>query len=225
MQPQDDGTTTAILYAALRTAITNPSAVLTFFPADFRAADFLEFMRRVESACAFARRDPNLILLGIKPNEAETKDGWIEYDSSAPVDRNFGVWRVRPFSTQAIPNQRRQSLSGGVILNSSVMVGTAATFLRKIRRAAPDISDRFSFAAERIGTASEHAAIRTAYYSQYDYTDFTQDVLEKSAEKLLVVPVPVSLRSAVGIEPPTIVGILDKAENFAPKFHIARVGA
>ena len=82
------------------------------------------------------------------------------------------------------------------------MVGTPSTFLRKIRRAAPDVWERFSLAAERIGTASEQRAVRAAYYSQYAYTDFSRDVLEKSADKLLVAPVPATLKSAVGIEPP-----------------------
>lgn len=200
VQPQDDGTTTAILYAALRIAVTNPSAILAIFPADFHTADSAEFMRRVHLACAFARRDPHLILLGVKSDEAETENDLIELDPSAPVDKNFGVWRVRRFVSGATNEQKRGMLKKGALVNSSVMVGTPSTFLRKIRRAAPDVWERFSLAAERIGTKSEHRAVRAAYYSQYAYTVFSRDVLEKSAEKLLVAPVPASLKSAVGVE-------------------------
>lgn len=223
VQPQDDGTTTAILYAALRMAMKNPSAVLTFFPADFHAPNADEFMRHVESACAFARRDPNLILLGIKPDYANNEGELIELDSSAPVDKNFGVWRVRRFLTNA--EQSRELINNGALLNSSVMVGTAATFLRRISRAAPEIYERFSLAAERIGTVSEQRAVRAAYYSQYSCTDFSRDVLEKSAEKLMVVPVPASLKSAVGIKPQAVAPIPDAVLNSAPKFYTAHVGA
>jgi len=205
VQPQDDGTTTAILYAALRMAITNPSAILAFFPADFHAPDEFEFMRRVESACAFARREPNLILLGVKSGVAETKNDLIEPDPSAPVDKNFGVWRVRRFVSGATNEQMRELTNNGALASSSVMVGTPSTFLRKISRAAPDLWDRFSLAAKRIGTASEQRAVRAAYYSQYAYTHFSRDVLEKSADKLLVAPVPASLKSAAGIELPAAV--------------------
>ena len=222
VQPQDDGTTMAILYAALRMAIKNPSAVLTFFPADFHAPNADEFMRHVKSACAFARRDPNLILLGIKPDDAKTEDEWIELDPSAPVDKNFGVWRVRRFLTNA--EQSRELINKGALLNSSVMVGTPATFLRKISRAAPEIYERFSLAAERIGTASEQRAVRAAYYSQYSYTDFSRDVLEKIAEKLMVVPVPASLKNAVGIEPQAVAPIPETVVNSAPKFYTAQAG-
>ncbi len=232
VQPQDDGTTTAILYAALRMAITKPSAVLTFFPADFHAADSVEFMQRVRSACAFARRDPHLILLGIKPESANSQTELIELDPSAPVDKNFGVWRVRRFLSRSSTAQSQELISESALVNSSVMVGTPATFLRKIRRAAPDVYERFSLAAERIGTASEQRAVKAAYYSQYAYTDFSRDVLEKSAEKLLVAPVPASLKSAVGIEPLTV-ALLPKAVagvhetaviSTPPKFYAAQAG-
>ncbi len=224
VQPQDDGTTTAILYAALQMVKKNPSAVLAFFPPDFHAPNADEFMRRVESACAFARRESNLILLGITPDDAANENELIEFDSSAPVDKNLGVWRVRRFSTQATEQQTRQLFSKGALLNSSVMVGTPPTFLRKIRRAAPEIYDRFSLAAERIGTINEQRAVRTAYYSQYEYTDFSRDVLEKSAEKLMVVPVPASLKSAVGIKPSAVSRMPETVVNPAPKFYTAQVG-
>lgn len=105
------------------------------------------------------------------------------------------------------------------------MVGMPATFLRKIRRAAPEIYERFSLAAERIGTISEQRAVQAAYYSQYPYTDFSRDVLEKSAEKLMVIPVPASLKSAVGIEPCAVAPMPETILQSAPKFYTARVGA
>lgn len=189
-------------------------------------------MRRVRSACSFARRDPHLILLGFKPENAKTQAELIEFDSSAPVDKNFGVWRVRRFLSRATTAQKRELMNDSALVNSSVMVGTPATFLRKIRRAAPDIYERFSLAAERIGTASEQRAVKAAYYSQYAHTDFSRDVLEKSAEKLLVAPVPASLKSAVGIEPPAVVllpeavaGVRETAViSTPPKFYAARAG-
>jgi mannose-1-phosphate guanylyltransferase len=223
VQPQDRGTTTAILYTALRLALTNPSAILAIFPADFHAPDVNEFMRNVESACAFARRDPNLILLGIKPEDAETKEEWIELDPSAPVDKNFGIWRVSRFSAQATPKQTREFLRNGAFVNSSVIVGTPATFLRKISRYAPEIYERFTLAAERIGTISEERSVRAAYYSNYPNTDFSRDVLEKIIEKLLVVPVQASLRSAVDIEPQAVASVSETVVNSAPKFYVAGV--
>lgn len=225
VQPEDKGTTTAIFYTALRLAMTNPSAVLTMFPADFHAPDANEFMRRVKSACAFARRDPNLILLGIKPDVGETRNEWIELDSSAPVDKDSEVWRVSRFSAKATPKQTRQLLRNGAFVNSSVLVGTVATFLRKISRYAPETYERFNLAAERIGTISEDRSVRAAYYSNHLDTDFSQDVLEKITEKLLVIPVQASLKSAVGIEPQAVARVTETVVNTAPKYFVAGAGA
>lgn len=226
VQPQDDGTTLAVLYTALRMAITAPSAILTFFPADFYAKDAEEFMRRIESACVVARRELQLILLGVKSDDEQARYEWIELDPSAPVDKNFNVWRVRRFLARATKAQTQELTNNGALANSLVMVGTPSTFLRKIRRAAPDVWERFSLAAERIGTPSERRAVQAAYYSQHPYTDFSRDVLEKSAEKLLVVPVPVTLETATGINSPSIAKISEKPlKSGAPKIFAAGFGA
>jgi mannose-1-phosphate guanylyltransferase len=223
VQPQDDGTTFAILYSALRLAMTNPSALIAFFPVDFYTPNPREFMMRVESACAFARRDPNLILLGIKPDSAETEREWIEPDWSAPVSKTYGVWQARHFYTNPPPELARVLMNHGALLNSSVMVGTVATFLRIIRRAAPKIYEKFSLVEEKFDTPSEQKAVQAAYYSQYDYTDFSRDVLEKIAEKLMVVPVPASLRSTVGIEPQAVSTMSKTIVNAPQKSYAARV--
>ena len=224
VQPQDDGTTFAILYSALRLAMTNPSGIITFFPVDFHTPNLREFMSRVESAVAFARRDPNLILLGIKPDNAKTEGEWILPDWSSPVSKTSGVWQAQRFYANPPPELARELMNQGGLLNSSVMVGTVATFLRKIRRAAPEIYEKFSLAEEKIGTPDEPKVVRAAYHSQYDYTDFSRDVLEKSAEKLMVTPVPASLRTAVGIEPPPISGKPETIMNRSRNLYAARVG-
>jgi mannose-1-phosphate guanylyltransferase len=201
VQPQDDGSVFAVLYAALRLNRMNPSAILAFFPADLQVGDARQFMTQVDAAASAVSRQPNLILLGTKAESAGiTGREWIEHDPN-PVNENFNVWRVRRFLHRATPHEARQLLSKGALWNTSVMVGTASTFLRKIRRAAPDVFERFSEAASKIGTPGEGRAIEKAYYSNYRDTDFSRDVLAKSSGKLFVIPVPGPKRSAVGVKP------------------------
>jgi mannose-1-phosphate guanylyltransferase len=204
VQPQDDGSTTAILYAALRMAVTDPSAVLVFFPAELKAASDAEFMERVDAACRFVHRDPNVVLLGESPTGEEPNADLILPERSVPVDENLNVFTVKRFIANAPFEQTRGLTGRGALVGTSVMVGTAPAVLRLIRRAAPEIYENFSLAAERIGTPGEQRAVQAAYYSQAGYTDFSRDVLEKCAEKLLVVPVPASLRSAARVEPPKL---------------------
>jgi mannose-1-phosphate guanylyltransferase len=218
VQPQDDGSVFAVLYAALRLKQANPSAILTFFPADFQVADAKNFMARVEQAIAAVRLQPNLILLGTKADAPLAKREWIEPEPAARVNETFNVSRVRRFLPQTTPEQAQELISRGALWNSSVMVGTASTFLRKIRRAAPSIYAKFSEAESKIGTPGEERAIQKAYYSNYTYTDFSQDVLAKSSDKLAVIPVHTSIRSAVGaklsVSPAMPEKFIEPAQNY-----------
>jgi hypothetical protein len=85
-----------------------------------------------------------------------------------------------------------------------VMVGTISTFLRKIRRAAPEIYESFIAAESKIGTPGEAFAMRRIYYGNYAASDFSPDVLAKSADHLAVIPVPAARVRGVGINPPVI---------------------
>jgi mannose-1-phosphate guanylyltransferase len=224
IQPQDDGSVFAVLYAALRLKQTNPSAILTFFPADFQVADAENFMAQVKQAIAAVRLQPNLILLGTKADAPLAGQEWIEPEPAAQLNETFNVRRVRRFLPQPTPEQAQELLNMGALWNSSVMVGTASTFLRKIRLAAPGIYAKFTEAESKIGTPGEDRAIKKAYYSNYTYTDFSQDVLAKSSDKLVVIPVPASIRGVVGakrtVSPARREKIIEPAQNY----RLARVG-
>lgn len=200
VQPQNDGSVFAVLYAALKMAKTNPSAILTFFPADFSVANAESFMARVKTAAAAVRARPDLILLGTTAEAAATDRDWIEPDPASPLSESFDVWRVRRFRHRPSFNEAQKLRRSGALWSSAVMVGTAATFLRKIRRAAPDSYAKFGAAKSRIGTPGEERAIEKAFYSNYVDTDFARDVLAKSGEKLAVISVPESKRSAAQIK-------------------------
>jgi mannose-1-phosphate guanylyltransferase len=202
VEPQDDGTTFAVLYSLLRLSKMNPNAVVAFFPADFDAPDAKGFMARVEAAQDAVRRQPNLILLGIEPASPDENREWIEPDLSSPVGENLNVWRVRDFRERVSRSGARELMKRGGLWNSRVMVGTISTFLRKIRRAAPEVYAKFIAAESKIGTPGEYPAMRGIYHGNFADTDFSRDVLAKSAEKLAVIPVPAAKARGVGIKLP-----------------------
>jgi mannose-1-phosphate guanylyltransferase len=205
VEPQDDGSVFAILYSVLRLRKTNPNAVVTFFPSDFDALDPSGFMAQVEAAQDAVRRQPNLILLGIEPESPDENREWIEPDLSSPMGDNLNVWRVRDFRQSVSPSEARELMKRGGLWNSSVMVGTVSTFLRKIRRAAPEIYESFIAAESKIGTPGERLTVRRIYHGNYADTDFSRDVLAKSADKLMVIPVPAAKVRGIGVNPPVIV--------------------
>ena len=201
VEPQDDGSAFAVLYSILRLRKTNPNAVVTFFPADFDAAQAKVFMTQVEAAQDAVRRQPGLILLGIEPASADETREWIVPDWSSPVGENPNLWRVRDFRERVSRDGAHELLNRGGLWNSSVMVGTISTFLRKIRRAAPGIYERFIAAESKIGTPGEYLSMRRVYFDNLADTDFSRDVLAQSADKLAVIPVPMAKVPGVGVKP------------------------
>ena len=189
VQPQNDGSTFAVLYAALHLAKrAKTTTVAAFFPSDFRPTDTEVFMSSVKTAVEAVGAQPNLILLGVEPSDAGAAEEWIEPEA-AHLNETFNVRRVSGFYDLVSPDKARELKNQGGLRHSSVMVGTIATFLRKIRRAAPEIYARFYRVKSKIGTPDETAAMRRVFYGNFADTDFSRDVLAKSADKLAVIPV------------------------------------
>ncbi len=79
-------------------------------------------------------------------------------------------------------------MTAGCLWNSFVMVGKVETFLEMFRKHLPDFYRMFTAAAKLFGTHQESAVIRSIY-SWIEETNFSSDVLERSAEELLVMRV------------------------------------
>jgi mannose-1-phosphate guanylyltransferase len=189
VQPQDDGTTFEILYTAMRFAKVDPRAVLFFFPMDFSTSDDKTFIAHVESACSAVRQKPQLILMGIEPETSDSEFDWIEIDQSKSIDPGFKLWRILNFWHKPSALSDDQLKRSKFLLNRSILIGTASTFLKKIRRATPDIYARFAAIQSKIGTSEEEKAIRNIYYAHLSQSDFSKDVLEKNMDQLAVMPV------------------------------------
>src|SRR2546422_2792684 len=79
IQPDNRGTTPAILYALLRIAEVAPSDYVAILPSDHFVSNDRTFMDHVTAAFEAVRRRPELIiLLGITPENAEVEYGWIQ---------------------------------------------------------------------------------------------------------------------------------------------------
>lgn len=173
IQPQDDGTTFEILYTAMRFAKVDPRTVLAFFPMDFSASDDKLFINQVEAACLAVKQKPRLILMGIEPENSDPQMDWIEIDQQKSADSDFKLWKILHFWDNPAALSDEQIERGRLLLKRSVKIGTTSTFLRKIRRAAPDIYARFAAIQSKIGTSEEEKAIRDVYYAHLSLTDFS----------------------------------------------------
>lgn len=214
LEPQDDGTTFAMLYSLLRVREKDRNATVVFFPPDLSVPDPRSFMARVQDAIDAVDRQPRLILLGVEPAGADPNREWIEPDMSLPAHENLNVWPVLRFRDTISRSDARELMKRGGLWNSSVIVGKIWMFLGKIRRARPDIYKAFEAAEAKIGTSGEASAMRRVYYNNYTESDFSRDVLQKSADQLAVIPVAAAKVKAVGRVSPKAARSLHRKTTF-----------
>lgn len=207
MQPENRGTAPAILYSLMRLAKLSPSVTVAFFPSDHFFSDDAAFMEHVDWAYRAAEQNPDsVVLLGIEPQKPETAYGWIEPKASLFGDLAKSVTRVSRFWEKPTAGVADKLMSGGCLWNSFVMVGRVSAFIEMFREHLPEMFRMFAASAKVFGTSQETAVIRSIY-SWIEETNYSSAVLERSAEKLLVMRVGKVGWSDWG-EPDRVVGTL-----------------
>src|SRR5258705_6207449 len=131
IQPTDRGTAAGILFRIHWIARQDPDAIVAVFPSDHFVSGPATFMASVARIVAWVREHPaRLVLLGAHPTSPEVEYGWIEL--GRPLDSRDGpqMWEVRRFWEKPSAERARLCLEAGRLLDTLVLVGTAATILR-----------------------------------------------------------------------------------------------
>jgi len=210
VQPENRGTSPAILYSLLRIAKMAPTASVALFPSDHYVSDDEAFMGHVRVAFDGVLRRPELVtLLGISPAYPETAYGWIEPDQPIFGNGRPAFFRVRRFWEKPKPVLARTLLAEGCLWNSFVMVARGATLLALIESAAPDLYHTFLGLWPALNTHDEEAAIE-ALYAGLPSTNFSEQVLVSRPEDLAVLPVGGVQWSDLG-EPGRVLSVLGQS--------------
>jgi mannose-1-phosphate guanylyltransferase len=186
VQPEDRGTTPAILYGAMRIAAVAPLGTVAIFPSDHYVSDDHVFMRHVAVACdAVDTRPDLLVLLGITPDTAESESGWIESAEaipSTPLLRVRRFWEKPPQALADLLFARR------CYWNSLVLVARVPTLLALVRDTAPGLYGAFAARIGTLGTQVEQAELRKLY-AGLSPSNFSDAVLVSRPSNLAVLPV------------------------------------
>jgi len=129
-EPAARNTAPAAGLAAFILERATPDAVLGIFPSDQVIADDAAFRSVIEQGIRLASAGDNIVVLGIKPDRAETGYGYIE-SGQALAD---GVTRVRRFTEK--PNRERAEEfleAGNYYWNSGIFLWSARTLANAIR--------------------------------------------------------------------------------------------
>jgi mannose-1-phosphate guanylyltransferase len=186
VQPENRGTTPAILSGLHRLGAIDLAGPVAIFPSDHYVSDDVRFMRLVDRAFEVVGARPDLlVLLGATPEMPEPQYGWIEPGGSVP-----GPWRPAPagvtrFWEKPSAEMARVLMAQGCLWNTFVMVGYPYTVSTLVRRALPSLSADFSEMRAWLGTRWE-GELRRRLYARLPTTDFSRHVLATQPGSLAV---------------------------------------
>jgi mannose-1-phosphate guanylyltransferase len=177
IQPDNKGTTPAIVYSLMRLRELDHRAVVGFFPSNHYFADDEAFIANVESAFeATEYRLGQVILLGVVPSGPEVDYNWIEPGAPLKIHAAGPVFSVRRFWEKPPLSLAYALMERGCLWNSFVMVGRVDSFLNLIRRASPALSESFEAIRPTILTPMEEASL-VDLYSRIPTSSFSDEVL------------------------------------------------
>jgi mannose-1-phosphate guanylyltransferase len=203
------------LFPLLHIQKQHPDATVAVFPSDHFVLEEDRLMSYVRLASITVQRDPaRLVLLGVKPDAAETEYGYIltgRKVAAVAAETSEITWFIeKPDKTTA-----RRLVNGGGLWNTMIMVFRAATMLHWVRKLTPALYRDFSQLQDVIGTEAELSRARELY-RRLKPVNFSKDLLEPMVSRLpasvLTLPVRNVLWSDWGTEA-RIIEVLRRTGN------------
>jgi mannose-1-phosphate guanylyltransferase len=184
VQPRDRGTAVGVLLGLAYILRRDPLARLLVFPADHYVADesVLE-ASWIEALQAVHEDAERVVLLGMTPEDRDPEYGWIVSTPAGSGNARSVVSFVeQPDTDTAVHLGER-----GALVNSFMLVAAGAVLRRLYADAQPDLLEAFAPLGDEPAWSPASLA---SLYEGLPTRDFSRDVLERSAERLLVLPVP-----------------------------------
>ncbi len=159
-EPVGRNTAPAIGLAAFLLLRENPKAVIGMFPSDHVIADEKRYRETLERGMEVAATGPNIVVLGIRPNRAETGYGYIEAGGLFQGD----ALHVRRFTEK--PNAERAAefvAAGNFFWNSGMFLWSAQTLADALQEHLPKTASLLEEIAESYGTRKFLATFKKVY--------------------------------------------------------------
>ncbi len=159
-EPAGRNTAPAIGLASFLLLREHPDAVIGMFPSDHVIADEETYRATIARGVEIAASGENIVVLGIRPNRAETGYGYIEAGASFDGD----ALRVRRFTEK--PNAEKAAsfvAAGNYFWNSGMFLWSARTLAHALREHLPKTAPLLEEIAAAFGTRKFAETFRKLY--------------------------------------------------------------
>jgi mannose-1-phosphate guanylyltransferase len=189
VQPDNKGTTAAVMFSLLRITAIAGDPVVAFFPTDHYYSNEAGFDASVHRAVKVAQHTDTLVILGAEAEHAEVEYGWIEPGTRFDCPFTDALLRVRRFWEKPSHPTALALFARGCLWNTFVMVGRASIFLALLANTmAPSVWKAFT-AAQRSGRHSADPMAQYKLWASLTAGDFSRQVLTLSTQYLSVLRV------------------------------------
>ena len=159
-EPVGRNTAPAIGLAAFLLVREHPDAVIGMFPSDHVIGDGKSYRATIARGVEIAAAGENIVVLGIRPNRAETGYGYIEAGSGFSGD----AFRVRRFTEK--PDAEKAAAfvaAGNYFWNSGMFLWSARTLANALREHLPKTAALLEEIAASFGTRKFAQTFRRLY--------------------------------------------------------------
>jgi mannose-1-phosphate guanylyltransferase len=159
-EPVGRNTAPAVGLAAFLLLRKDPDAIIGMFPSDHVIADEKRYRETLERGIEVAAAGANIVVLGVRPNRAETGYGYIETGGLFQGD----ALHVRRFTEK--PNAERAAefvAAGSYFWNSGMFLWSAQTLVEALREHLPKTAALLERVAETYGTRKFAATFKRLY--------------------------------------------------------------
>lgn len=186
LQPRNCGTAAGVFLALAYVRARDPDAIVTVFPSDH----FVYPEQQLEDAVACAREaasemEESLVLLGVRPDRAETEYGWIEPGFVRGWVGRFAARDVGGFVEKPSEDEARRALRRGALWNTLIVTGRVEAFWKLGWKFLPEMMGLFAELVRSVGTAQEQVCLKEIY-RRMPVRDFSSDILQHCREALVV---------------------------------------
>lgn len=184
-EPVAKNTAACIAYACGKINKINTHAVCIVAPSDHLILDEPEFLSKVELAMDFARKNPALVTLGIRPSRPDTGYGYIQYHETneSAVD----IHKVKTFTEKPTLELARTFIeSGDFLWNAGIFVWSVSAIKAAFKEHLNEQFSLFKDAQDAYFTDKEAAVIKEIY-EQSRSISIDYGIMEK-ANNVYVIP-------------------------------------
>lgn len=176
-EPVGRNTAPCIALGAAHIARKYGDALMTVLPSDHLIQMPPLFRDTLNEACEIAETGPNLVTIGIIPDEPETGYGYIKYLPDRVQGRAYAVDRFVEKPDQA--TAKKYVASGEYLWNSGMFTWKVSTILDNLSRFLPELTEGLGRIRDSIGTDKYEETLEKAF-SGFRSVSVDYGIMEKA---------------------------------------------